>query len=232
VTLSTNSLAATDSIYTYAYTFKRKAEYIRKLKLRIFEFKPVPGDIRTLVPNYDWLKELVESEDPPEAQERDPISFFSENPHMCIHAKSFVVDGAIAWIGTSNLDPRSIHLNSELGLTVWDKDFAGKLKKDIERDIDSRNSWAVGLVEPTSFWTPLSNAIGSAVNLFPFVDLWPFSEISLYELKEGGEPVPFFHPDFYDNYKSVGPFPEVELTLKEIRLRFLKPIMIYAEPII
>jgi cardiolipin synthase len=43
------------------------------------------------------------------------------------HSKLFVVDGAYAQIGTANLDPRSLKLNFELAVEIYDRAFAQTL---------------------------------------------------------------------------------------------------------
>jgi cardiolipin synthase len=39
------------------------------------------------------------------------------------------VDGAWSYVGTSNLDPRSLRLNFEVDLEVLDWDFAGQIER-------------------------------------------------------------------------------------------------------
>ena len=41
------------------------------------------------------------------------------------HSKLFVVDECWAYVGSSNLDPRSLRLNFEIDIEVLDRDFAG-----------------------------------------------------------------------------------------------------------
>ncbi|MHC4844294.1 MAG: hypothetical protein ACYTEE_10875 [Planctomycetota bacterium] len=53
-------------------------------------------------------------------------------------------------------------------------------------------------------------------------DVWPFDYSCNYELKEGKEPVPSNHPDFYENYKNVGVFPEVGLSPNRLGVRFVR----------
>ena len=52
-----------------------------------------------------------------------------------MHAKSLVIDGRVAFVGSYNLDPRSERLNTEAGLLVEDEEFAGELQAEIERDV-------------------------------------------------------------------------------------------------
>jgi cardiolipin synthase len=44
-----------------------------------------------------------------------------------LHTKSVTVDGEISLFGSLNLDPRSLHLNFEITLAIYDKDFTGEL---------------------------------------------------------------------------------------------------------
>jgi cardiolipin synthase len=48
-------------------------------------------------------------------------------PPPFVHAKLFLVDDIWALIGSANLDPRSLRLNFELNLEVYDIDFAATL---------------------------------------------------------------------------------------------------------
>ena len=45
-----------------------------------------------------------------------------------MHAKGLIVDDAVALIGTANLDVRSLRLNYETNLMVYDSDFINRLK--------------------------------------------------------------------------------------------------------
>ncbi len=51
-----------------------------------------------------------------------------------LHAKSVVIDGHLAYIGSMNLDPRSATLNTELGALIDSPALAGQLKTLIEID--------------------------------------------------------------------------------------------------
>ena len=45
-----------------------------------------------------------------------------------LHTKSIVVDGSMSMFGTVNLDMRSLWLNYEVTLFVYDPDFANRLR--------------------------------------------------------------------------------------------------------
>ena len=49
-----------------------------------------------------------------------------------LHTKSLLIDGRIAIFGSVNFDQRSLRLNFEISLIVYDNDFCAKLEKLIE----------------------------------------------------------------------------------------------------
>jgi cardiolipin synthase len=52
-----------------------------------------------------------------------------------LHAKTMVVDGIWAHVGTTNLDNRSFALNEEINLIAYDRDVAGELEKAFADDL-------------------------------------------------------------------------------------------------
>ena len=48
------------------------------------------------------------------------------------HSKLMTIDGAWSYVGTSNLDPRSLRLNFEVDLEVLDWEFAGQIEAVID----------------------------------------------------------------------------------------------------
>lgn len=53
------------------------------------------------------------------------------------HSKLLVIDGAWSYVGSSNLDPRSLRLNFEIDLEILDCPFAEALEQRIDRVISS-----------------------------------------------------------------------------------------------
>jgi len=45
-----------------------------------------------------------------------------------LHTKSVTIDGELSFFGSLNLDPRSLHLNFEITLLVYNQDFSGRLR--------------------------------------------------------------------------------------------------------
>jgi cardiolipin synthase len=57
-------------------------------------------------------------------------------PPPFVHTKLFVVDEHYALIGSANIDPRSLRLNFELAVEVFDSQFARILSQHIQRSLE------------------------------------------------------------------------------------------------
>ena len=62
-----------------------------------------------------------------------------------LHTKALVVDREHVHIGSLNLDPRSIRLNTEMGMIVTSPGLAAQVAAIAERDMSPTNSWRVRL---------------------------------------------------------------------------------------
>ena len=58
-----------------------------------------------------------------------------------LHAKFIVIDREQVYVGSLNLDPRSIYVNTELGLLIEDPILAEQLAAIFERNASGANSW-------------------------------------------------------------------------------------------
>jgi len=67
-----------------------------------------------------------------------------------LHAKTVVFDRHVTFVGSFNLDPRSINLNTEMGLLVESEELAEQVAASIENDVAGENSWQVRLTEEGS----------------------------------------------------------------------------------
>ena len=222
IIVSTNSFAATDNTLAYSANYKFRANYLEALRMQIYELKPNPKDQLTILPNFEDLKKRSE----------DKIAAGKETrtPFICVHAKSFVVDDKIAYIGSFNIDPRSDNLNSEVGLLIEDQHVAKKLKKSILNSTKPGNSWVIGKRR-----IPLNdiNYIIEGISGLTPVDVWPLRNTTSFELLPDKEPLSPYHKDFYDNYKDVGSFPEVEsLSTKSIITHIYKILGTLALPVL
>jgi len=58
---------------------------------------------------------------------------------VCDHSKTIIIDSRITYIGSSNFDPRSNNLNSEIGVLVEDESFADEVRRDINISLTEGN---------------------------------------------------------------------------------------------
>jgi putative cardiolipin synthase len=81
----------------------------------------------------------------------DAIRTYSTPPVMPrilgLHTKAVVVDGQRVFIGSPNIDPRSMVLNTEIGVLADSVELAQRLGALLERDMAPENSWRVTLDE-------------------------------------------------------------------------------------
>jgi cardiolipin synthase C len=71
-----------------------------------------------------------------------------------LHAKAIVVDGQRTFVGSPNVDPRSLEINTELGIATDSEDFARKVAALIARDMGPENAWRVTMdASGTLTWT-------------------------------------------------------------------------------
>ena len=68
-----------------------------------------------------------------------------ESEFLGLHAKTFVVDREVAYVGSHNFDPRSHEINTELGLLVESPGLAQSLAQRIKSGMRGENSWRVDL---------------------------------------------------------------------------------------
>jgi putative cardiolipin synthase len=62
-----------------------------------------------------------------------------------LHTKTFVIDREFVYLGSLNMDPRSFHINTEMGLLVASPPLAEQVAKLIERDMGPDNAWQLTL---------------------------------------------------------------------------------------
>jgi phosphatidylserine/phosphatidylglycerophosphate/cardiolipin synthase-like enzyme len=221
VIVSTNSLASTDALPVYALSYKHHKKFLVDYGFRIHELMPHPADAAEMLGDYDRLSGIGSEKSSPHRGGRAPIKPSGPGPRISLHAKSLVVDGRIAMVGSHNFDPRSVHYNTEDGVIVDDPAFAQQVRAAILRDAAPRNAWLVAPRHPIPVIGDVSQAIGDVSRALPIFDIWPWAYATDYQLKPGCQPVPATDPDFLKCWKPVGDFPEVNLSLTAIVTRFV-----------
>ena len=130
VRICTNSLASTDNLNAFSGYRNQRAELLA-LGIEVFESRP-DAAVR---------RELMHRAGPP-----PPTT-----PIFSIHAKTLVVDGATAYIGTFNFDPRSENLNTEVGVVIRDARLAAAVQAAIEVDMAPANAWNAATDDPDQY---------------------------------------------------------------------------------
>ncbi len=125
INVLTNSLSSTDNLEAFS-GYQRERETLLNIGIHIYEFKP-DAAIRFKIMTGALQKKM------------------NFTPRFGLHAKSMVIDGKTAVIGTFNLDPRSANLNTECITVIRDKKVASDLLQAIEADRQPENAWAVSL---------------------------------------------------------------------------------------
>ncbi len=226
---SSNSLAAADHIHVYALSFKHRKELYKKTGIDIYESKPYPGDQHDYI--YGLSNTVERAIKEAGIQNRADVQDFNRaGPRLCIHAKSFVLDGKIALIGSHNFDPRSAKLNTECGVFIGDEEVARELEARILNACEPQNAWTVSRGPTTPIISHFSGLIGAISTALPVFDVWPYRYTTNYELKPGCLPLPPRDPNFQDNYTDVGYFPEVTDSSTVIQTRLLKGFLGWARP--
>jgi putative cardiolipin synthase len=64
---------------------------------------------------------------------------------LALHAKALVIDRDRVFIGSTNLDPRSLRINSEMGLLVDSPGLNEALRQAVWPDFDEANAWSLQL---------------------------------------------------------------------------------------
>ncbi len=109
----TNSLEANDVAMVHAgYAKYRKP--LLEAGVQLYELRKVAG------------------EKPVERSLQDNLMGSSSSS---LHAKTFAVDGKRLFVGSFNFDPRSVHINTELGFVIESPELAGLMESHFEEQV-------------------------------------------------------------------------------------------------
>jgi len=125
VRVLTNSLAATDVSPVYAGYAKYRKDLLRGGGVRLWELKP------SAVPE-------------PKEKEEDARHGIGGSSDASLHAKTFAVDRSRIFVGSFNLDPRSLRLNTEMGVVLESPRLATQLAELFDTGIP-QNAYEVRL---------------------------------------------------------------------------------------
>lgn len=124
VTVLTNSLAATDVVAVHgAYASYRKR--LLRQGIALFELRP----------------ELMPA----------GVSLFGSKG-ASLHTKAFTVDRHTGFIGSFNFDPRSVSLNTEMGVVVVDDGLVAEMREIFAKETTPHCSFRLGLDQDRLCW--------------------------------------------------------------------------------
>lgn len=100
-----------------------------------------------------------------------------------LHAKGIVFDRQSAWIGSFNLDPRSIGLNTEVGVMIDSPEIAAQVADFMEGTMSPGSAYRVTLDEKSNLlWTTEIDGKEVRYHSDPAIGLWRRVEIGTLRL--------------------------------------------------
>jgi putative cardiolipin synthase len=77
-----------------------------------------------------------------------------------LHSKVFTMDRVQAFVGSLNLDPRSIYINTEMGMLVTSESLTSAISDLILRDMQPENAWRLSVNEKDEvLWTSSAGTV-------------------------------------------------------------------------
>ena len=144
VSVLTNSLAATDVAAVHgAYASYRKP--LLEGGVRLFELKP-----------YD---------------DRSDTSLFGSSG-ASLHTKAFTVDNRAAFVGSMNFDPRSISLNSEMGILFEHEALVAEIRAIFAEETSAQASYRVRVENGAIVWQDGADGGGEILRAEPEAGFW------------------------------------------------------------
>ncbi len=119
VKILTNSLASNDVALAHS-GYARYREDLLKLGVELSELKPVPGQ-----------------------KEEKVHAGLSGSSGAALHAKTFMLDRKVLFVGTFNLDPRSARYDTQNGIVVRSEALAGQAARLFEENTSLKRAYRV-----------------------------------------------------------------------------------------
>jgi phosphatidylserine/phosphatidylglycerophosphate/cardiolipin synthase-like enzyme len=138
VKLATNSMASNNHLTAFVGYAKQRHRLL-ETGAELYEMRPDAKSERALF---------------------TPARLKAQETLFGLHAKTSVFDRKITFIGSFNVDPRSVNLNTEMGLLVESEALANAVADSIENDIAAGNSWQVVVKDDGKFeWITVENGV-------------------------------------------------------------------------
>jgi len=144
VAVLTNSLAATDVTAVHG-AYVRYRKLLIEGGVSLFELKP-----------YDNASD---------------VSLFGSGG-ASLHTKAVTVDGRSGFIGSMNFDPRSISLNSEMGVFFEDSRLVGEVREVFADETAPEKSYRVRIDDGETIWEDRSDGAARTLHEEPDAGFW------------------------------------------------------------
>ena len=105
-----------------------------------------------------------------------------EEKMLALHAKALIIDDDHVFVGSANLDPRSLRINTEMGLLVTSESFNKSVRAAVEADFSSENAWRLELRQDGRVvWVANDQTLDSqpAASFMQRIEDWFFSHLPM-----------------------------------------------------
>lgn len=119
VRVLTNSLASTDVPMVHS-AYRRYRVPLLDAGVEMYEVRPIPGQSRA---------------------DKGSLGSVKSGAPFALHAKAYVFDRRTVFLGSANLDPRSLALNTEVGLLIESPGLARQIIERFDEFSASANSY-------------------------------------------------------------------------------------------
>ncbi|WP_413585690.1 phospholipase D family protein [Bdellovibrio sp. HCB274] len=156
ITVLTNSLASGDVAVVFSGYKGYRKDLLRDGVL-LYELKP--KDHKNLV--------------------KRKKSLGSSSSHAGLHGKTLVFDRKKILVGSMNLDPRSVYLNTEVGVIIDSPEMAEQFSRQFEENLPEI-AYQLGLNEQSSLtWTTYENGVKETLSSEPETSWWQRAKASM-----------------------------------------------------
>ena len=139
IKIITGSMGANNHTVAHSH-YKKYRRSILAIGAELYEFKHDPSMI---------IRDISDVE---------PV----ESGFICLHVKAMVGDRQRCFIGSLNLDPRALEINTENGLYIESTGLYGQLAEQFDTLMSSENAWRVFLNEDNELrWESNSGTVSS-----------------------------------------------------------------------
>jgi len=157
VIVITNSLAATDVAAVHAgYAKYRKDLLLGGIEL--YEMRPDGSSPKRSKTNFGKGKR--------------PKYLVGSSARASLHAKAFFFDRKTTFIGSLNLDPRSVYLNTEVGVIISNNDLTAMASDALQAAVKS-NAYKVSLTDNNAIiWESTDDDTVTVYRSEPHTSIW------------------------------------------------------------